>query len=415
MQKKTLKRWILLVSAMVMSCLLGASLSFGQDLPLPGTTIDKSNYQQYSHLFPEEWAPAFENGFDGLLPPFKMNVAETKSYPPPKQYLEYSAKNQGKYSLDDKGSITPTYNREGLPFPDLKPGDPDFVTKLMWNYDSKYWCDEALDTGRGGSYEKRRGEPVRYNTATSFWLFFKNRMVVDPKPDLPNPEGLYKVLLFHYLKPPSIKNTITLSYRFVDQNKPDDTYLYLPSMRRVIRAEAGQRSTPILGSTQALDDFLVFDGRISEFNYSLVKEQQVLAVADSRMSVEMANEHKKAKTDYLPVDTEGYEVRDVYVIDIEPKDSKYPQSKKRIYVDKETLWTYYGIAWDRAGKVWKVWLQDTKSFAMPQGQQAVYTNGLIGCDLQFGMSTLYVPDNEVNSSSFTYNDVTPQALLKRAR
>ena len=415
MQRKTLKRCLLLMSAMAMAGLLAASPSLGQEIPAAGTTIDKSNYKQYQHLFPPEWAQAFEDGFDGLLPPFKMTVAETKSYPTAKQFLDYSAKNKGKYSIDPSGNITPTYNREGLPFPDLAPEDPDFITKLMWNYDAKYWCDEALDTGKGGSFEKRRGEPVRYNTATSFWLFFKNRMVVDPVPDLPNPVGLYKVLLFHYLKPPSIKNTITLSYRYVDANKPDDTYLYLPSMRRVIRAEAGQRSTPVLGSTQALDDFTVFDGRIPDFNYTLVREQKVLVVPNSEASLKKALASKKRGAEHLPVLTEGYEVRDVYVIDIVPKDPKYPQSKKRIYVDKETLWAYYGIAWDRAGKVWKVWLQDTRSFPMPQGQQVVYTNGLIGVDLQFGMATMFATDTKFNESNFTYNDVTPQALLKRAR
>jgi hypothetical protein len=183
-------------------------------------------------------------------------------------------------------------------------------------------------------------------------------------------------------------------------------------MRRVIRAEAGQRSTPVLGSTQALDDFMAFDGRTPDFTYTLVKEQKVLAVVDSKMTLKIAQGHKK---DELPVDTEAYEVRDMYVIDIKPKDPKYPQGKKRIYVDKETLWTYYGIAWDRAGKLWKVWLQDTKSYPMPGGQQFVYTYGMIGVDLQFGMSTLYMAENVTNSSNFTYNDVTPQALLKRAR
>jgi len=412
MRKKA--RWFgfLLTGLLMAIGLLAVSGSFAQDMPKAGLTIDKNNYKTYAHLFPEEWAQAFENGFGGLLPLFKMNVSETKKYPMPKVFLDYSARNKGKYSIDAKGNITPAYNREGLPFPDLQPTDKDFVTKLMWNYDSRYWADEALDLGGGGSYEKRRGEDVRWNSATSFWLFFKNRMVLNPKPDLSNPQGLYKVLLFHYTKPESIKNTMTLSYRYVDQNKPDDTYLYLPSMRRVIRAEAGQRSTPVLGSTQALDDFVVFDGRIPDFTYVLVKEQKVLAVADSKMTLKIAQGHKK---DEIPVDTEAYEVRDVYVIDIKPKDSKYPQSKKRIYVDKETLWPYYGVAWDRAGKVWKVWLQDTKSFSMPGGQQFVYTNGLIGVDLQFGMSTLYVPENTVNSSNFTYNDVTPQALLKRAR
>ncbi len=412
MQKKTLKLWTLLIAVLMLGSLFGVSLSFGQEMPRPGTIIDKSNYKKYAHLFPEEWAQAFEDGFGGLLPLFKMKVAETRQYPMPKVFLDYSAKNKGKYSIDAKGNITPAYNREGLPFLDLQPTDKDFALKLMWNYDSRYQGDESLLVGRGGSFEKRRGEDVRWSQAGGPILFFKNRMVLDPKPNLANPIGLYKATIFHYIAPESIKNTILLTYRYVDQNKSDDTYLYLPSLRRVIRAEAGQRSTPVLGSTQAPDDFGIFDGRTPEFTYTLVKEQKLLAVPESKMTLQVAMAHKKNE---LPVDTEGYEIRDVYVIDIIPKDAKYPQSKKRIYIDKENLWPYYAIAWDRAGKLWKVWLQHTKSYPMPGGQKLVYINGLIGIDLQFGMATSFITDFKVNADNFTYNDVTPQALLKRAR
>jgi hypothetical protein len=406
------KTFITLV-AVITAVLFVAVSSFAQEMPAPGTTIDKSNYKKYAHLFPEEWAPAFEDGFGGLLPLFKMNVAATKQYPMPKAYLDYSAKNKGKYSLDANGNITPAFNREGLPFPDLQSSEKDFVTKLMYNYDNKYEGEVALDKGGGGSYEKRRGENVRYNSATSIWLFFKNRLVLSPKPDLPNPSGLYKTLIFHFIAPESIKNTITLSYRYVDQTKPDDTYLYLPALRRVLRAEAGQRSSPMVGSTNSLDDFNGFDGRTPEFTYTLVKEQKVLAVVDSKMTLQIAKGWKKTE---LPVDTDGYELRDSYVIDIKPKDSKYPQSRKRIYVDKETLHVSYAIAYDRAGKVWKVWLKDTKMWPLgTTGQQYSYINGFIGIDAQFGMATQYVPENSLNANDYTYADVTPQALLKRAR
>ena len=413
MQKKIFTFWTLFVSAMMISGLLGVSLSFGQEMPTPGTVIDKSNYKKYAYLFPEEWAPAFEDGFGGLLPLFIMKVAETRHYPMPKAFLDYSARNKGKYSIDAKGNISPAYNREGLPFLDLQPADKDFALKLMWNYDSRYQCDESMLLGKGGSFEKRRGEDIRVNQAMGPTLFFKNRMALSPKPDLANPIGLYKAGVFQYTAPESIKNTIMLSYRYVDQNRPDDTYLYLPSLRRVIRAESGQRSTPVLGSTQALDDFGLFDGRIPEFTYTIVKEQKILAVPESKMTLQIAMAYKKKNE--LPVDTEGYEIRDVYAIDIKPKDAKYPQSKKRIYIDKENLWPYYAIAWDRAGKLWKIWFQTTKSHPMPGGQKLVFTNGLIGIDLQFGMATQFVTDFKVNTDNFTYNDVTPQALLKRAR
>ena len=401
------------VVIMITAWLLIVPVVFGQELPPAGTVIDKTNYKQYADLFPKEYLPVFETGFNGLMPLGKMVVSKTKQYPMCSEFMEYSKKNIGKYSIDASGNITPKFYYEGLPFPDLKPGDKDFVKKLMWNYDGKYLVDDAWDDGSGGSIEKRRGEKIRVNQASSIWLLFSNRMFEDPKPDLPSANGLYKVFLLNYIKPESIKNTITLSYRFLDQTKPDETYLYLPSMRRVIRAEAGQRSTPVTGSASALDDFTVFDGRTPDFTYTLVGEQKVLGVPNSMLTPEKAREF--IARDELPVDVENYEVRDCYVIDITPKDPKYPQSKKRIYLDKETLWAYYGIAWDRAGNLWKIWTQPTKSFSMPNGEKIIYNLGQMSIDLQFGMATQYVPNYTINTNRFSYADVTPQSLLKRAR
>lgn len=385
--------------------------SFSQETPKPGTIIDKSNYKKYAHLFPPELAGAFEDGFGGLVPLFKIKVVEAKHYPMPKQYLDLSAKNKGKYGIDAHGNITPAFNREGLVFPDLQRSDKDFATKLMWNHDSNYWCDDAFDRAGGGSFEKRRGEPVRRNNSQFLWVFFKGRVVEDPKPDLANPIGLYKAMLMHFVSPESVKNTMMLSYRFIDSSKPDDTYLYLPSMRRVLRAEATQRSTPVTGSTLSMDDFNCFDGRIPDFRYTLVAEQKILAVADSKIGPKAG---KNVKND-LPIEFDNYELRDVYVVDVVSKNPKYPQSKKRIWVDKESLWAYWGVAYDRAGKLWKIMQHGTKSWPLPGGQQGTFTNTQLGVDLQFGMANYYIADFVYNKSRFTYNDVTPQTLLRRAR
>lgn len=389
--------------------LLFAAPCFSQEIPKPGTTIDKSNYKKYMHLLPAEWAGAFENGFGGLTPVYKMNVVETKHYPMPKLILDHSTKNKGKYSLGANGRITPAYDRQGLPFPDLQRSDKDFLIKLMWNYDSRYYGDDAYDLD-GHSFEKRRGEPVRDNKGNMMFVCFANRLVEAPKPVLPNPVGLYKVTLFRYTAPESVRNTMTLSYRYIDSDKPDDTYLYLPSMRRVLRAEATQRSTPITGSTQALDDLSIFEGRIPDFKYTLVGEQKVLAVIDSKMSSKVLKQWNNPNL--FPVEFDNYEVRDVYVIDIVPKNPRYPQSKKRIWVDKETLWPFYGVAYDRAGKLWKVWQQNTKVHAVPGGGGTPFTCTILGIDLQFGLAGQYISDYRYNASHKTYNDVTPQALLK---
>lgn len=400
----------IIVLTWMISGLLGFSLAFGQEMPAPGTTIDKTNYKKYSHLFPEEFLPAFEDGW-GLIPPVHMKVVPSKPIAIPKEYLALSAKNKNKYGLDAQGNLTGGYNREGLPFPDLQRNDKDFVTKFMWNFDCRYVFDENIDHAKGNSFEKRKGEDLRWTKFQLIFCYFKNRLVVSPKPDLPNPQGIYKVSLVHFLYPDSIKNTMNMFYRYVDPNKPDDSYLYLPSMRRVIRAEAGQRSTPSMGNIAAMDDVWGFDGRIPEFTYTLVREQKVLGITDNNFHPTSATWKKND----LPFPYDNYEIRDTYVIDIKPKDPKYPQSKKRIWVDKEDGSTiYYIVAWDRAGKVWKTWMQPFMRHAL-LGSKYPILDGAFGIDVQFGLATYYSADITINDQKYTYSDFTPASLLKKGR
>ena len=384
--------------------------AFSQEMPASGTTIDKNNYKKYAHLFPEEFLPAFETGW-GILQPIKVSVvAQSKIMTVPKAYIELSAKNKGKYAVDGQGRITGGWAYDGMPFPDLQKNDKDFINKFMWNYLARYWWDDDLDIGN--SYEKRKGEDLRWNSAQQTFVFFKNRLVAGQKPLLNNPAGLFKAHVFQYVRPDSVKNTMTLSYRYADLKKGDETYLYLPSMRRVLRAEAGQRSTPITGSTQALDDFNCFDGYTYDFSYSLVKEQKVLILAASKLTTEQKMLTKGGVA--LPFPTEGYEARDTYVIDIKPKDPRYPQSKKRIWIDKESYNIYYAASWDRAGKIWKVWSECYRTYTL--GNDTFQTiDGILGVDTQFGMGTYFPSGGVLNTGKYTYSDVTPQSLLIRAR
>jgi hypothetical protein len=410
----TMKKKIMFVAfaVIIVGCLLSAPLTFGQEMPKPGDTIDKSNYKKYGHLFPSEFLPAFEDGLGGFIKPLSIKVSATKSYPVPSVVKGYSEKNKGRFGLDGQGNVTGGWDRNGDPFPDVDKSDKDFAAKLMWNYDNRYQCDDQIQIG-GYSLEKRKGEPVRINQADFMFLFFTNRAQIAPKPKLDSPDGLMKAMLMRNLVPDAIKNIMTLSYRYIDPKKPDDTYVYLPSLRRVLRGEAGQRSTPIVGSTQALDDFNIHDGRIPDFTYTIVGEQKVLAVVDTKLDGNAVK--KMGRMNDVPYPLENYELRDVYVVDIKPKDPKYPQSKKRIWMDKENHFAYYGVAWDRAGKVWKIWNMALINYPVPGGGYGFQNGNMLGLDVQFGMATMYVTQQKSNTGQVTYSDVTPSNLLKLAR
>ena len=384
--------------------------AFSQEMPAPGTTIDKNNYKKYAHLFPEEFAPAFMDGFGGYIKPLAIKVNESKPNPVPKMYLDMSKKNKGKTGLDAQGYVT-GYDHVGLPFPDLNRNEKDFLIKWMWNFEYRYQQDDQYQ--HDNSFEKRKGEKVRIAETEISFIYFINRMINTPKPTMGTPANLAHAMIFQFLTPESMKNTMTMSYRYMDPKKPDDTYLYLPAMRRTLRAEASQRSTPLLGSTQALDDFNGFDGRIPNFGYELIGEKKALVLSSSNTDL---NYMKKFSSDYVPFQQDNWEIRDVYVIDIKPKDPKYPQSKKRIYMDKENCsQIYYTVVWDRAGKLWKMWFTEWKRYPLPDGTFGQAYNGNFGIDFQFGLANYIAGDMKNNNNGFVFNDFTPASLLKRAR
>jgi hypothetical protein len=67
-------------------------------------------------------------------------------------------------------------------------------------------------------------------------LFWTARLYVDPKPEKPNPNG-YRVQqgLYPILEPFDLKGVGALGNRYIDSAKQDDSWLYLPSLRRVRR------------------------------------------------------------------------------------------------------------------------------------------------------------------------------------
>ncbi len=413
MTRRITRIWGVIAICFFVSSFLFIALSFGQEMPKPGEVIDKSSYKKYAHLFPEEWLPGFEDGWGGLMKPMVIKVSATVPGGQPKAYLTLSEKNRGKYGIDKDGFISGGYDYTGLPFPDLDKNDKDFTTKLMWNFNYKY----RLDDMKAGSiqYTKRKGESLYWFIMWETNIKFINRLYASPKPFYKTPVNLDWAFILHDTEPADIKDFITLNYRYLDPRKPDDVYLYLPTMRRVLRGEAGQRSTPIQGIPSSLDDFFGgFDGKIQEFNYKFLREQKILALTEANMTV--AQGRKEAASGWPPFPSENWSVRDVYVIEITAKDPRYPQGRKVIYVDKEGLWCLYGVAYDRAGKLWKIFQLSARRDKLPDGDTQMYLAGQISLDMQFGMGTSFYADFlKLTGNNITYADVMPSALIKMVK
>lgn len=413
MTKKIINRGIFITLTYMFFVLCLCGLAHAQEIaPQPGTTIDKNNYSQYKDFFPDFFHEAFTNGWD-LVEPLKITIQENTSNPVPKPFRDATEKNKGKYSIDSEGYIAGGDYKDivGFPFPDLSPDDKDFAIKFMWNFDYRYKLDDMYSMFM--NYEKRRGESTVVSTVESWQLSFQNRMYLDPKPLYETSNGLRSVNFLRNISPPVQKNFMTLLIRYIDQKAQDATFLYLPSMRRTLRGEAGQRSTPIQSSTQAPDDFEGgFAGRIPEFTYKYLGEKKIIGLADAKLGYkDMLN----VKADMIPVESRGWEVKDVYIFEITPKDPKYPMSRKVIYIDKESYWPYYCAGWDRAGALWKVWQTAVTRQPNAAGDPFPYFKGMLGVDIQLGYGVQMFADWKANSENLKESDVSVSAMRRKAR
>ncbi len=404
----------LLFACFLTSCFLFASLCLGQEMPKPGQVIDGSNYKKFSHLFPEHFLPGFVDGWGGLFKPLSITVTESKPLPILKRFVALSEKNRGKCALDSDGMISGEFDNNGYPFPGLTPDDQDFATKMMWNYEYKYWYDDLKLPNRG--YTKRKGEPIRWINAASFWMRFCGRLYDDPKPNYDNPHDLLDVGLSLYKYPSNLKNFQAIFYKYLDKKKPNDSYMYLPQMRRTLRGEAGQTSTPMAGSIQSYDDFYGgFFAKPQEFTYKFLGEQKVLGAFQTSMGAAFSGKQFDADPDTMPFAGDNWELRDVYLIEVTPKNPKYPQSKKICYFDKENLNLLFTTAWDRAGKPWKTWSTYWRVQTMPGGDKWPELSGMLGVDFQFGMGSMSCFDPKANGNGYRYGDFTTNAMLRNAR
>ena len=412
MIRMTIKRYGMAALICAVVCLNFISLSYGEELiPKPGTVIDKSNYMQYKHLFPEEFLPIFTDVWGLGLEPLSLTVGESTPPVMLKAFREANEKNRGKYELDAEGYVNaPTETIVGRPFHGIDPSDQNYAQKFMWNYSFNYLSDNNDETFT--QVTKRRNESrLGVDKISGYNSAFFSRFVVDPKPYYPITQKLRDAIMIKPQYPIVSKNLITLMWTHLDQRLEDTGYVYIPAFRRVLRTESSERSTPISNSTQAPDDFGVFKGRIPEFNFKYLGEKTVLAVQNSKyMGPVSVKELKTYKT--IPFDKENWEPLKVIVIDIVPKDPAYPQSRKRIYMDKETMLAYYGIAWDRAGALWKIWHISQRPDPMPNAErQHAASFNMFGADIQMGYAAMMIRGAaKYNSKAFAEGDYTPAAV-----
>lgn len=358
----------------------GADVSVGQ-------IVTPDSRAAVRDLIPDEIYPYAVEDFEGL----RMEITETHDYPPPSAYVEATAKYACQTSLDDDGNLVDYV--AGQPFPysawaqeatkhacDLSPDDPRFALKLAWNVNYRWQGPGHNYPHWGFSYMRNRGKDLwRLGQGEYRRTYFSHRADLLAKTgshELEQGTNVEWAEFFDVKDPFDLRGTMFLLYRYTDPEKEDDTWAYVPSLRRVRRVATTQKSDSLLGTEFTLEDFALFSGYVLDQKWEYQGEQERLAVMNTQRDCFPASMGEDVATRVtgmsrlasreewnacewgpfgaLPMVNERWEKRVLFQLDDIPLQKGHPYSRKKIWYDKETMVGKYAIAYDRAGQPYKI-------------------------------------------------------------
>jgi hypothetical protein len=178
---------------------------------------------------------------------------------------------------------------------------------------------------------------------------------------LPNSDGVrYKESLHPLIEPFDLKGVGFTYYRYLDPDRQDDSWLYLPQLRRVRRLSSAQRSDALFGQDTDQDSYGGYAGNIAWMEWRYIGERKLLAcVHGGHFPVRWGRDEADFTFDDV------WEERPVYVVEARSKLPQYAYGKRVIFVDKEGFFIPHSDIYDRAGELWKVWLNQYRLATSP--------------------------------------------------
>jgi hypothetical protein len=280
-----------------------------------------------------------------------------------------------------------------ISFPNLDPTDPQVAIKIMWNYEYGQLTDDLdirnfdADTGQIADHGPMTIER-HFLLDHLRRLFWNGRLYVDPKPERPNPNGFRRQEgLYPILEPFDLKGVGALSNRYIEPGKQDDSWLYLPSLRRVRRLSTAQRSDALFGQDTDVDSYGGYAGHIAWMEWRYLGERDLLAVFHAENFPVKWHD----KVDWAFDDV--WEKRRVHVVEGTSKLPQYAYSKRVVFIDKENWLIPYSDIYDRAGELWKIWINDftTRKKVIPGAieypDEMAFDSAIVMVDMQLEHAT----------------------------
>jgi uncharacterized protein DUF1329 len=385
----------------------------------PDTTITMQNWQQFQQYMPDGMVALFQGKYFWKMPPdVKMEVGPTIIRPLPKTYMEATEKYSGQVKLVDlpDGALTLTGYQGGIPFPN--PAEPHQGWKVLANVWYRYLPHLIVDTYGNGCSIDRTGS-VTCEAAQ----IVNRQLAFNTDPNTPaNYDGAGEKFSSEYLmvlEPEQQRYTAQLRISYKDLAKPQDSYAFLPSLRRYQPVSSAARCSPNQGTDSTQEDYRFgFNSNLTELKVDVVGEKKILALVDSTLPPGDFPKNFDMPLAWPMPSWGKWQLRDVFEISagkIPSKAAGYCYGKRVMYVDKATYAPVWEDLYDSKMQLWRIFGLFMHTVDVP-GVGPVTANGAMVWafwDVQNSHATFFI--DPAPGHAFYVNEQAPSEYLDLTR
>jgi len=313
------------------------------------------------YLPPEFWDNRDFFFHDGMR--LEIGAAQ-RDYTPAAEHAEATQRFRGEARIGPDGSLENYTAGDPFPTEDIVcQEDPEAGVKYMWNFVHQ-WNGDGADASFLYSYWDRGERLPLYYEGTAKAINLAHRVepeyLDENEGDVFRGEKRKNAFGIEVTAPFDARGTMLMSYRYKASDRPraearnDDTWVYVPTLRRVRRISTAQRTDAVSGTDFTFDDLGSFAGIVPQYDWSCLTESRVLAPMNSRVKAYPYEKDHGFGPYGLSFADDRWELRDAVVIRMEPKNTDHPYSRKDLYIDKQTFTPLYSFAYDQKGELWKI-------------------------------------------------------------
>jgi hypothetical protein len=400
----------------------------------PGEVLSQENWQEAKGLLPDAVLHRFQ---DGSYQAKIITLPDTLGWG--NKFKAATETNVGKFSVDAADSLIDQATNAypaflyGYPFPQVDPKDPQAAAKVIYNF--SYTLMQADDADRLSNLHWVIPSALERRAEFQGQLLFYGSRFSGP---IANPDATLRKGIVAGFSPQEIFGVVTLEWVYLDPQKWNSIWGYVPELRRVRQLPPSNGSESLFGSDLVHDDPYLFSGKVQYFTWKLVGVQEALVpytlpnpkpLRGTNNGYRLENQQDllvmgwekagwKGKA-WWPVDY-GLVKRPVWVIEATAKDPQYAYRRQVLWIDKDLYIAYYKEAYERSGQLWHMLLNSVSVARTPAGDLSLaQPDFTLSTDEQQNHATVELPFKQERPLAFgvglSGNSFTPAELLKRGK